>query len=50
LFSKSGSPGTEFKSNKRQTREDDDDDENIGGKLSKANDMESLPVKVLVQP
>ena len=50
LFSTSGSAGTEFKSNKRQTREDDDVDENIGGKHSKADDMESLPVKVLVQP
>jgi len=44
LFSKSGSAGSEFKSN-----EGDDDQENIGRELSKANDMESLPVKVLVQ-
>ena len=44
LFSKSGSAGSEFKSN-----EGDDDEENIGRVLSKANDMESLPVKVLVQ-
>jgi len=44
LFSTSGSAGTEFKSNKRRTLEDDYDvvDDNIEGKLSETNDLESF--------